>query len=178
LFFFVLAVYPGVGVSFVVINNRVFKIAEIAMKIHSCRWTAVGITFLFILFSVVNSGIAAADHKKDASANCDIQAGACVLTLEEGRVTLEILPRPVTAMTDLTFQVILENILPEGEVGIDLGMPGMSMGPNHVTLEKTPEGVYTGTGVIVRCPSGRTIWQADVSVPGTGSVAFTFDVVY
>lgn len=148
------------------------------MKTYSCRWAAVGITFLFLLFSVVSPASAASEKKADASANCDIQTGTCVQTLGSGSVTLEILPRPVTAMTDLTFRVTLEGLSPDGNPGIDLGMPGMSMGPNHVTLEKTPKGGYIGTGVIVRCPSGKTLWQADVSIPETGTATFVFDVVY
>jgi hypothetical protein len=139
----------------------------------------VGIMVLLVLLiSSVQVALAASDQKADTTASCDIQAGACVQALGEGRVILEILPRPVTAMTDLTFHVSLEDLTPGGEPGIDLGMPGMSMGPNHVTLKKTPEGVYSGTGVIVRCPSGRTLWQADVTIPDAGTAAFIFDVVY
>ena len=148
------------------------------MKSDSYRLAVVGVAVVFL--SIVLDGVVlgASEKKADASVNCEIQAGACVQSLEGGRVTLEILPRPVTAMTDLTFRVTLAGLSPEDAPGIDLGMPGMSMGPNHVTLEKTSEGVYTGTGVIVRCHSGRTLWQADVTVPGAGKVVFTFNVVY
>jgi len=148
------------------------------MKSDSYRLALVGIAVLFL--SIVLGGVAwgASEKKAEASANCDIQAGACVQALGDGSVTLEILPRPVTAMTDLTFQVTLAGVSAEDAPGIDLGMPGMSMGPNHVTLEETTGGGYTGTGVIVRCPSGKTLWQADVSIPGAGTVAFAFDVVY
>jgi hypothetical protein len=148
------------------------------MKTYHCRWAVVGFTSLLLLILLGSAGIAAASQEKDTAANCDIQAGACIQQLGKGEVTLEVLPRPVTAMTDLTFRVRLEGLNPGGQPGIDLGMPGMNMGPNHVTLEKTPEGDYTGTGVIVRCPSGRTLWQADVTIPGAGTAAFIFDVVY
>lgn len=148
------------------------------MKAIFFRWTTAGITFLSLFALVASSVFASFDIKSDVSANCDIQAGACVQALGAGSVTLEILPRPVMAMTDLTFRVTLAGVSPDGDPGIDLGMPGMTMGPNHVTLEKMPDGTYSGTGVIVRCPSGRTLWRADVSVPGTGTAAFIFDVVY
>jgi hypothetical protein len=148
------------------------------MKTDSCRWNTVNVIFLFLLAFMIGPGTTAHGREKDASANCDIQSGACVQALGEGSVTLEILPRPVTAMTDLTFRVRLENLNPGGAPGIDLGMPGMNMGPNHVSLEKTTAGDYAGTGVIVRCPSGRTLWQADVTVPGAGAAVFIFDVVY
>ncbi len=146
-----------------------------AIRSHS---TAGIVSLLIFLIFSVQVASAASDQKTDASANCDIQAGACVESLGGGTVTLEVLPRPVTAMTDLTFRVSLGNLAVEGAPAIDLGMPGMSMGPNHVDMEKTGEGEYTGTGVIVRCPSGRTLWQADVTVPGAGTAAFIFDVVY
>ena len=35
-----------------------------------------------------------------------------------------------------------------------------------------------GQGVIVRCPSGKRIWRATVTLPSIGNVDFTFDVVY
>jgi len=142
------------------------------------RWASVGIICFSLVVLVVSSVSAAPEEDTNVSANCDIQAGACVQALGEGSVSLEILPRPVTAMTDLTFRVTLERLSTDGDPGIDLGMPGMSMGPNHVSLEKTPEGGYTGSGVIVRCPSGKSLWQADVSIPGAGTAAFLFDVVY
>jgi hypothetical protein len=148
------------------------------MRTGFCYWNDAVVTVLFLSALVVNPVVAVSGQEKDVSANCDIQAGACVQVLGEGRVVLEILPRPVTAMTDLTFRVRLEGLEADGAPGIDLGMPGMRMGPNHVTLEKTPDGDYAGAGVIVRCPSGRTLWQADVSIPGAGVAAFVFDVVY
>jgi hypothetical protein len=151
---------------------------EMIMRTGFCRWNAIISTFLSLLVLMVIPGIAVSDQKKDVSANCDIQAGACVQPLGGGRVTLEVLPRPVTAMADLTIKVRLENLSPVGEPDVDLGMPGMNMGPNHVTLEKTAEGNYSGSGVIVRCPSGRTLWQADVTIPGAGTAAFIFHVAY
>jgi hypothetical protein len=148
------------------------------MKRGFFHLTSGSTVFLFLLICIVQGAWGASDHAADASANCNIQNGACVQVLGSGSVKLEVFPRPVKAMTDLTFQVILEGLDPVEAPGIDLGMPGMSMGPNHVTLEKTPEGIYTGTGVIVRCPSGKTLWKADVNIPGIGAAAFTFNVVY
>jgi hypothetical protein len=81
-------------------------------------------------------------------------------------------------MKDLTFRVKISGD-PLSEVPfIDLGMPGMKMGPNRVLLKKNGEATYEGQGVIVRCKSGKTIWQALVILPDIGSVVFTFDVIY
>ncbi len=176
-FSFVTAVYPGVGVP-LWYRNAVQKIMEILMKANCCRWYVVCVLLLSSMILVVSAASASSKKKTDAKANCDIQAGACVQALGEGSVTLEILPRPVKAMADLTFQVTVEGVSPDGNPGIDLDMPGMSMGPNHVTMEKISDSAYSGTGVVVRCPSGRTLWQADVTIPGIGTKAFRFDVVY
>lgn len=134
---------------------------------------------MLLLLQIFSTSLIASEKETDVSGNCDIRKGACIQTLGSGTVTLDILPRPVTAMTDLTFNITLENLAPESDPFIDLGMPGMKMGPNQVLLHKTSEDVfYTGTGVIVRCPSGRTLWQANVTIPGVGKSAFTFHVVY
>lgn len=148
------------------------------MKANCYRWYVVCVLLLSSMVLVVSAASASSKKKTDAKANCDIQAGACEQTLGEGSVTLEILPRPVKAMADLTFQVTLVGLSPDGNPGIDLDMPGMSMGPNHVTMEKKFDGIYSGRGIVVRCPSGRTLWQADVTIPGIGTTAFLFDVVY
>jgi len=152
---------------------------EAAMAPRHSRSVRLLITTLLLL-QIFSSTAIASEKETDASGNCDIRKGACTQALENGTVTLDILPRHggVKAMTDLTFTITLENLAPASNPRIDLGMPGMKMGPNQVLLQKTSEGVYTGAGVIVRCPSGRTLWQADVTIPGVGKAAFTFHVVY
>jgi hypothetical protein len=93
---------------------------------------------------------------------------------------LAVTPRPVKAMQDLLFQVsITGNLTARTQLPyIDLGMPGMNMGPNRVQLKPAGNGTYKGQGVIVRCPSGRRTWQATVTIPGVGQTDFIFDVVY
>ena len=58
------------------------------------------------------------------------------------------------------------------------GMPEMKMGPNQVSLQASGKGVYEGTGIIVRCSSGKRIWKAAVVLPGIGIAEFIFDVIY
>jgi hypothetical protein len=57
-------------------------------------------------------------------------------------------------------------------------MPGMKMGPNRVFLKFVRKGVYEGTGIIVRCPSGKRTWQANITLPDLGEAKFVFDVIY
>ena len=87
-------------------------------------------------------------------------------------------PKPVKAMQDLKFLLTIKGKQPTSHPYINLGMPGMNMGPNQVKLTPARAGVYEGTGMIVRCPSGRRTWRALVTVPEIGEVSFTFDVVY
>lgn len=115
---------------------------------------------------------------KKAETECNIHEGTCSQKLGERTVALEISPRPVKAMADLTFRVTVTGPPLSGAPHIDLDMPGMDMGPNRVKMEKTGEKTYTGKGVIVRCPSGKTTWRAAVTVPETGTAGFVFDVVY
>lgn len=111
--------------------------------------------------------------------NCDLHKGSCSQLLEGKTVMLTVTPRPVKAMTDLVFEVVFE-IDPALDIPpfIDLAMPGMNMGQNQVVLESKGKGVYKGTGVIVRCKSGRRTWRATLTCPGMGSTDFIFDVIY
>ncbi|MEK6194555.1 MAG: hypothetical protein N2F24_10070, partial [Deltaproteobacteria bacterium] len=85
---------------------------------------------------------------------------------------------PVKAMQDLVFKVSITGASPTEPPHIDLGMPAMKMGPNRVVLKLTGPGTYEGSGVIVRCPSGKRTWFANVIVPESGEVKFIFDVIY
>jgi hypothetical protein len=61
---------------------------------------------------------------------------------------------------------------------IDLDMPGMEMGPNQVRLRPVNGTVFEGTGVIVRCPSGKRLWSATVILSQTTKAKFLFRVRY
>jgi hypothetical protein len=114
----------------------------------------------------------------EAKINCDAHAGICSQSSGDIIVSLEISPRPVKAMQDLVFKVSIEGATPASHPHIDLGMPAMKMGPNQVALKPTGPGSYEGTGVIVRCPSGKRTWYANVIIPESGEVKFVFDVIY
>ena len=110
--------------------------------------------------------------------NCDIQTAPCTLALGDSLVTLDIQPRPVRSMADLRFRLTVSGRSQPGPAPvIDLGMPGMAMGANRVVLQPAGAGVYEGTGVIVRCPSGRHTWKAAITLPDQGVVEFVFDVI-
>ena len=105
-------------------------------------------------------------------ADCDPDAGPC--SSKGAAITLEITPRPVAAMRELTFRVTTNES--SGADMVDLSMPGMTMGPNRVALTREAPGAYTGRGVIVRCPSGATLWRAAVYNGDSMLTEYFFDV--
>ena len=114
----------------------------------------------------------------EAKTDCEIHTQSCQKTVSNRTVELDIHPKPVTAMQDSTFRVKISGGPLAQAPYIDLGMPGMHMGPNRVQLKQTGPGAYEGIGVIVRCKSGKRIWRATITLPDLGKTDFTFDVVY
>jgi hypothetical protein len=135
---------------------------------------------LLTAFLVGAPGCVSAGDKYQEMINCNLHAGPCTQSFAENTVILEVTPRPVKAMQDLFFKVTLTGKLSKAQKApyIDLGMPGMNMGPNRVKLKPVGNATYEGRGVIVRCPSGRQTWQASVTIPDAGQIDFIFDVIY
>jgi hypothetical protein len=135
--------------------------------------------FLMMMSQGARWEATAADPTRESLVNCSVQEGPCTKHLGGGMTaTLEILPKPVVAMKDLKFLVTLSGERKTADPYIDLGMPGMNMGPNRVGLRRVKDNVFEGQGVIVRCPSGRRTWKATVTLPEVGKVEFVFDVLY
>jgi hypothetical protein len=138
---------------------------------------------VFLCFAIaVSQGTEMAAEAGDAQtkADCEINKGPCTKKTGALEVTLDIGPKPVSAMKENSFTIRIvpaPHPLPE-KIAIDLGMPGMFMGNNVVTLRRQASGLYRGTGIIPRCPSGRRLWKAAVNAPGVGKVEYVFDVVY
>ncbi len=106
-----------------------------------------------------------------------IHEKACTITSGSYTVTLNIDPKPVKHMKELTFSMTVSpcDKLPASLL-LDLSMPGMAMGKNQVTLVKKSACLYEGKGIIVRCMSGRTLWQATILSDELNNPAFTFNV--
>lgn len=107
------------------------------------------IAMLNLLILSTWSGIGTGQDKPDR-VDCDIHAGPCRAAITTTEVSLEISPKPVKAMQDLTFTVSFAGEKPGADPYIDLGMPGMNMGRNRVSLKPAGESVFQGKGVIVR----------------------------
>ena len=91
-------------------------------------------------------------------------------------VLLSITPWPPRSMREVDFTVSFPGTAGKASPYVDLSMPGMEMGRNRVDLSCGDDGGYRGTGVFVRCPSGRRDWEATVTVPGAGKAVFRFAV--
>ena len=148
-------------------------------------WIGTGrftINVLVALLLLINQGALreamAADPSPESLINCDIQQGPCTKEFSGMTVTLDIQPKPVKAMKELTFSLSLSGGEWIDNPYIDLSMPGMDMGPNRVLLKRVGNSGYEGRGVVVKCPSGRRTWKATVTLPGARVVEFVFDVVY
>jgi len=139
----------------------------------------LGAVLLTAFLQLAPDQISAGD-KYQEMVNCDLHAGPCTQAFLENMVTLEVTPRPIKAMQELLFKVTLAQKVSQASTApyIDLGMPGMNMGPNRVQLKSAGNATFEGRGVIVRCPSGRRTWQATITLPGVGQLNFVFDVIY
>ena len=107
----------------------------------------MGILVLNILMAGPGIGSAKAKAQR---VNCDPHVGPCTTDLAGNRVSLDISPKPIKAMRDLTFTLSVEGKSPGSNPYIDLSMPGMNMGRNRVILKPIDESVFRGTGIIVR----------------------------
>ena len=156
-------------------------IYDVNLSFRSRILCRINILFICMLFCVLITSVVAVQAlgaDPNGLVNCDIQHNTCIQELPGTVVILDINPKPVKAMQDLKFRVVLEGQQPTESPYIDLGMPGMKMGPNRVLLQALGKGVYEGKGLIVRCPSGKKTWKATITVPNMGVAEFIFDVVY
>lgn len=95
---------------------------------------------------------------------CDLQKSACSLeTPNGGRVTLNITPKPIPLVQELTIEVQIASMQAQ-QVAIKFNGTDMDMGPNNVTLQAQEQGVFTGNGLLPVCIRNRMQWQAEVYV--------------
>jgi hypothetical protein len=105
---------------------------------------------------------------------CDLAAGPCARPAGPYDVTLDLGPRPLRTMAELAAVVEVRRggaPVDGATVVLAFDMRGMSMGENRRTLAGAGSGRYTGTVVLVRCPSGRKDWIATLAVDSEGTPA-------
>jgi len=142
---------------------------------RSVKLPLLGCLFLAALpFSAQAAGV-----KLPASPNCEINKGSCSQIAGGAAVSLDVQPKPVKVMQELTFTVTVKGKKDYDRLMLDLTMVGMNMGPNQVTLLKTGPGRYTGKGIIPRCHSGKKLWAAVIALPDRQTeIPFAFNVQY
>ncbi|WP_242343879.1 FixH family protein [Anaeromyxobacter terrae] len=123
---------------------------------------------------VVHVGTPAAGRRSaagDVAAPCDLGQGPCTRPLDGGgEVTLELGPRPLRTMRTLAVAAEVRGAPLAGTtVAVSFAMKGMQMGENTSALAAAGEGRHAGKAVLVRCPSGRKDWTADVTVASPGA---------
>lgn len=135
---------------------------------------------MVIVLSQSSLIVYAADMSAPASQDCEINSGPCSRKIGGAYVILDIVPKPVKAMKELTFTVTLKGTGEYKSLKLKLLMPGMFMGNNEVKLVSVGGGKYIGTGVIPKCHSGKKVWSAMVEVPGVTPLetSFLFNVLY
>jgi hypothetical protein len=136
-----------------------------------------------ISMSLVFVAAAPAPASAETASRCDIQVGPCFMKTDDGiKVEFDVQPKPVKTMTENTFMVTLSRDglpLKDASIKLDLSMPHMYMGKNQPVLHQVRDGRYEGKGVITRCASGSSTWQADIVIESAGKTvdaAFVFEV--
>jgi len=165
-------------------QDRTFPLREEAAGTYAAEIEIPSGGKWMLLLAVEGSGvrterrwIATADGRDAGRAGEDIHAGPVTGRAGGQTVVLDISPKPVAAMRELSFTVELPGYEGSEAPVIDLDMPGMRMPPNRVRLVRDGPGRYRGKGVIVRCRSGKRRWTATVTLPGADRAVFPFDVV-
>ena len=133
---------------------------------------------VFVGSKVREETVVAHPYEDGLQQTCDVGAGPCTRSLAGGgEVTLELGPRPLRAMAELVVHAAVHAAPGAGaasppQVSVSFSMPGMFMGENRVVLAPVPDGL-AGKAVLVRCPSGRRDWVAEVSVARAGEAPRT-----
>jgi len=139
----------------------------------------LGWTFCLTLYALAVVVVPGhAGSKTRPVVNCAIQKGPCNQVINGLPISFDVVPKPVKAMTELTFIVTVDGTDSNTKAHIELNMLAMDMGKNHVLLRHSDRGALVGQGVIVRCRSGIRTWSAKVVVAGIGTTEFIFDVIY
>jgi len=100
----------------------------------------------------------------DPDKSCDLQKTACTLLLPgDGKVTLNIQPKPIPLVQNFSIQVNTQAINTE-LVSVDFKGTSMNMGPNNVTLKASSANKFSGTGMLPVCIRNSMQWQADVYI--------------
>ncbi len=130
-------------------------------------WIAASVREGTVVAHPYEEGLRHSEHAGPAP--CDLADGPCTQPLDGGgEVTLEIGPRPLRTMRELSVRANVRGAPPDAAVTVAFAMDGMEMGRNEIRLAPARAGGLAGTGVLVRCPSGRQDWSAAIRIESPG----------
>jgi hypothetical protein len=97
-------------------------------------------------------------------AACDLHAGRCSAVFAHGTgLELALDPRPITPEQALALRVRTSGAVPR-QVWADFSGVHMNMGVQRARLVRRADGAWHGTATLPACPSGRMLWQVQVTV--------------
>lgn len=123
--------------------------------------------------------------EQDASVQvfqCDTLTTGCKASIDNKQLEIRF-PENIVFLKRFPIELRITEQLSQviNTVTVDFKMVGMNMGLNFYQLKQTAEDktLWLGTGILPVCTTGRTDWQAIVSLQDTESVqkvAFQFEV--
>ena len=94
---------------------------------------------------------------------CDLNHTPCSLPLLQGKITLNLTPRPIPALQAIDASVHISGLSAE-RVSLEIKGADMDMGPNQSELHTKGDGLFSGKIIIPACSSGHMAWRAKVEV--------------
>ncbi len=105
----------------------------------------------------------------EMSKECDLHKSSCSVEVENfGKVSLEIMPKDIPLMKELTFVVTSSKDVDSFDLNIFA--TNMNMGYHKFKLKKIAPNRYEAKGTLPTCVVGGMIWRAEVVNSNHGAV--------
>ena len=102
---------------------------------------------------------------KVQSKDCDLHKSACEIKLNENNFSLEVFPKSIPLMEELTF-VLKTNKNINENINLNIYATNMFMGYFDFKFKKVEDGKYVAKGTLPTCPVGNMKWNADIKLGG------------
>jgi hypothetical protein len=101
-------------------------------------------------------------------AACDLHTGPCSAVFGPGaKLAFTLGPSPITPEQPLALRVRTEGVVPQ-RMWADFSGAQMNMGVHRARMVRQPDGAWHGTAELPTCPSGRMLWQVQLSAETEG----------
>lgn len=110
-----------------------------------------------------------------ASAECDLQVDRCSIEFSDGtNITLQITPKPISALVPLTFTVSTSND-EITDLVIQVTGTNMDMGNTRFPIPKTATQQFKGEGILPICTQSTMLWRIRAIVTDSQNQHFGAD---